>query len=158
VIVDVAAAVILRADGAYLLAQRPPGKVYAGWWEFPGGKIEAGEAPERALARELHEELGIDMVRAYPWLTRSYAYAHAIDQDAVVKTTTPLTGKVWYGAYQNPAVGSHRRHSVIESGKIVSRRGCLSGNSTQCRSRELFNLGNFSSTKTYGPLHDRINR
>jgi 8-oxo-dGTP diphosphatase len=77
VIVDVAAAVILRADGAYLLAQRPPGKVYAGWWEFPGGKIESGEAPERALARELHEELGIDVVRAYPWLTRLYEYEHA---------------------------------------------------------------------------------
>lgn len=76
-IVDVAAAVILRADGAFLLAQRPPGKVYAGWWEFPGGKIEAGEAPEHALARELHEELGIDVVRAYPWLTRVYAYEHA---------------------------------------------------------------------------------
>lgn len=76
-IVDVAAAVILRADGAFLLAQRPPGKVYAGWWEFPGGKIESGEAPEHALARELHEELGIDVVRAYPWLTRVYAYEHA---------------------------------------------------------------------------------
>ena len=76
-IVDVAAAVILRADGAFLLAQRPPGKVYAGWWEFPGGKIETGEAPERALARELHEELGIDVVRAYPWLTRVFTYAHA---------------------------------------------------------------------------------
>ena len=76
-IVDVAAAVILRADGAFLLAQRPPGKVYAGWWEFPGGKIEAGEAPGHALARELHEELGVDVVRAYPWLTRVYAYEHA---------------------------------------------------------------------------------
>ncbi|MBI3374765.1 MAG: Nudix family hydrolase [Betaproteobacteria bacterium] len=76
-VVDVAAAVVLRADGAFLLAQRPPGKVYAGWWEFPGGKIEAGEAPERALARELHEELGIDVVRAYPWLTRVFTYAHA---------------------------------------------------------------------------------
>ena len=76
-IVDVAAAVILRADGAFLLAQRPQGKVYAGWWEFPGGKIEAGEAPARALARELHEELGIDVVRAYPWLTRVFTYAHA---------------------------------------------------------------------------------
>lgn len=76
-IVDVAAAVVLRADGAFLLAQRPPGKVYAGWWEFPGGKIETGEAPGHALARELHEELGIDVVRAYPWLTRVFTYAHA---------------------------------------------------------------------------------
>ncbi len=49
-IVDVAAAVLLRADGAFLLARRPEGKVYAGWWEFPGGKVEAGEAPSQALA------------------------------------------------------------------------------------------------------------
>jgi 8-oxo-dGTP diphosphatase len=50
-VIEVAAAVIQRADGRFLLAQRPPGKVYAGYWEFPGGKIEAGEPPERALAR-----------------------------------------------------------------------------------------------------------
>jgi len=77
VIVDVAAAVIERPDGSFLLAQRPPGKVYAGWWEFPGGKVEAGEAPEHALARELHEELGIDVQTAYPWITRVHVYEHA---------------------------------------------------------------------------------
>lgn len=76
-IVEVAAAVILRADGAFLLARRPLGKVYAGYWEFPGGKIEAGESPAHALARELHEELGIDVVSAHPWITRVYAYPHA---------------------------------------------------------------------------------
>jgi 8-oxo-dGTP diphosphatase len=76
-LIDVAAAVIERADGRFLLAQRPPGKVYAGWWEFPGGKIESGEPPEQALARELHEELGIDVRAAYPWITRRHAYAHA---------------------------------------------------------------------------------
>ena len=75
--VQVAAAVIERADGSFLLAQRPAGKVYAGWWEFPGGKIEAGEPAERALARELHEELGIDVLRAYPWITRVHFYEHA---------------------------------------------------------------------------------
>jgi 8-oxo-dGTP diphosphatase len=75
-VIEVAAAVMQRADGRFLLAQRPPGKLYAGYWEFPGGKIEAGEPPERALARELHEELGIDIERAYPWLTREYAYPH----------------------------------------------------------------------------------
>ena len=58
------------------LAQRPPGKVYAGYWEFPGGKVEAGEPAERALARELHEELGIDVQRAYPWITREHVYPH----------------------------------------------------------------------------------
>lgn len=76
-VVEVAAAVIERADGAFLLAQRPAGKVYAGWWEFPGGKIHAGESAEAALARELHEELGIDVQLAYPWITRIYAYEHA---------------------------------------------------------------------------------
>ena len=75
--VEVAAAVLQRADGSFLLAQRPAGKVYAGYWEFPGGKIEPGEPPHEALARELHEELGIDVERAYPWLTREYVYPHA---------------------------------------------------------------------------------
>jgi len=77
VAVQVAAAVIERPDGSFLLAQRPAGKVYAGWWEFPGGKIEAGEPAERALARELHEELGIEVLRAYPWVTRVHIYEHA---------------------------------------------------------------------------------
>ena len=76
-IVEVAAAVILRADGAFLLAKRPPGKVYAGWWEFPGGKVEAGEPAKAALARELHEEIGIVVRRAWPWLTRVFTYPHA---------------------------------------------------------------------------------
>jgi 8-oxo-dGTP diphosphatase len=75
--IEVAAAVIERPDGSFLLAQRPPGKVYAGWWEFPGGKVEAGEPAERALARELHEELGIDVRTAYPWITREHTYEHA---------------------------------------------------------------------------------
>jgi len=77
VIVEVAAAVIERPDGSFLLAQRPPGKVYAGWWEFPGGKVEAGEPAEHALARELHEELGIDVQTAYPWICRVHVYEHA---------------------------------------------------------------------------------
>ena len=75
--VEVAAAVILRADGSFLVARRPAGKVYAGYWEFPGGKIEPGEPAASALARELREELGIDVVRAYPWITRVHVYSHA---------------------------------------------------------------------------------
>ena len=76
-IVPVVAAVIFRSDGRFLLAQRPQGKVYAGYWEFPGGKIEPGETAPEALARELHEELGIEVKRAYPWITRRYSYEHA---------------------------------------------------------------------------------
>ena len=75
--IDVAVAVIVRADGSFLLAQRPAGKPYAGYWEFPGGKVEAGEAVAHALARELHEELGIELERAYPWITQNYTYPHA---------------------------------------------------------------------------------
>jgi 8-oxo-dGTP diphosphatase len=74
---EVAAAVIQRPDGSFLLAQRPHGKVYAGYWEFPGGKVEPGEPPVDALARELHEELGIDVETAYPWITRVFTYPHA---------------------------------------------------------------------------------
>ncbi len=60
-----------------LLAQRPVGKAYAGYWEFPGGKVEPGESLEAALARELHEELGIVVTRACRWITRVFAYPHA---------------------------------------------------------------------------------
>jgi 8-oxo-dGTP diphosphatase len=76
-VVDVAAAVIFRDDGAFLLGRRPPGSIYAGYWEFPGGKIEAGETPRLALSRELHEELGIDVESAYPWIVREFVYEHA---------------------------------------------------------------------------------
>jgi len=76
-IVEVVAAVIERPDGRFLLAQRPAGKVYAGYWEFPGGKVEPGEQLPAALARELHEELGIDVEIAHPWIVQMYTYAHA---------------------------------------------------------------------------------
>ena len=66
-----------RPDGAFLLAQRPAGKVYAGYWEFPGGKIEPGEDARAALVRELREELGIEVRAATPWITRVYEYTHA---------------------------------------------------------------------------------
>ncbi|HEY6095665.1 MAG TPA: Nudix family hydrolase [Gallionellaceae bacterium] len=76
-IVEVAAAVLLRSDGTFLLAQRPADKIWAGHWEFPGGKVEAGETPYHALVRELREELGITVEHAYPWLMRVFTYPHA---------------------------------------------------------------------------------
>ncbi len=69
---------MLRADGQeFLLAQRPEGKVYAGYWEFPGGKVEPGESVREALIRELQEELGITVTACSPWLTRQFTYPHA---------------------------------------------------------------------------------
>lgn len=76
-LVDVAAGVLLRADGRYLLGQRGPDTVYAGYWEFPGGKVEAGETPAQALCRELDEELGIRVTHLRPWLRREHLYEHA---------------------------------------------------------------------------------
>lgn len=76
-VVEAAAAVILRPDGSFLLGRRPAGKPYAGYWEFPGGKIEPGETAAQALVRELHEELGIAADRCTPWITREFAYPHA---------------------------------------------------------------------------------
>lgn len=75
--IAVVAAVLQQLDGRFLLAQRPPGKAYAGYWEFPGGKVEDGESPAAALSRELHEELGIEVTTAYPWIIREFDYPHA---------------------------------------------------------------------------------
>ncbi len=76
-LVEASAAVILQPDGSFLLGQRPEGKPYAGYWEFPGGKIEPGETAREALVRELHEELGIEADIVYPWIMREFIYPHA---------------------------------------------------------------------------------
>lgn len=76
-IVHVAAAVITRPDGSVLLGQRAADTFYPGYWEFPGGKVEAGESPRDALIRELDEELGIRVKVAWPWITREHIYEHA---------------------------------------------------------------------------------
>ncbi len=76
-IVDVAVGVLIDKGGRFLLTSRPAGKVYAGWWEFPGGKLERGESVATALARELHEELGIDVLEVRPWNVTRVDYAHA---------------------------------------------------------------------------------
>jgi 8-oxo-dGTP diphosphatase len=75
--VDVAVGVLIDSEGRFLLTSRPAGKVFAGYWEFPGGKLEAGESVEQALKRELHEEIGIDIVAAHPWKIEVMDYPHA---------------------------------------------------------------------------------
>ena len=75
--VDVAVAVLVRTDGRVLLAQRPLGKVYSGYWEFPGGKVEPGESTRDALVREIIEELGVEITHADPWITQVFTYPHA---------------------------------------------------------------------------------
>lgn len=77
-VVDVAVGVLIRSDGAFLLTSRPAGKVYAGYWEFPGGKLEPGETVLQALQRELQEELGITTVQAALWRTELVDYPHAL--------------------------------------------------------------------------------
>jgi 8-oxo-dGTP diphosphatase len=75
--IDVAVGILVRDDGAFLLAQRPEGKPMAGWWEFPGGKLEAGESVFDALVREFREELSLEVRAAFPWVRRVVTYPHA---------------------------------------------------------------------------------
>ncbi|MDP2256881.1 MAG: NUDIX domain-containing protein [Polaromonas sp.] len=77
-VVDVAVGVLVQADGQFLLTSRPPGKVYEGYWEFPGGKLERGESVEQALRRELKEEIGITIGAVYPWKVEMVDYPHAL--------------------------------------------------------------------------------
>ena len=77
-VTDVAVGVLIAPDGRFLLTSRPEGKVYAGYWEFPGGKLEAGETVEQALRRELQEEIGITIGAAQPWREKLVDYPHAL--------------------------------------------------------------------------------
>lgn len=76
-IVDVAVGILIREDGRVLLGSRPEGKPYAGYWEFPGGKLEAGESVHEALVRELKEELDIAVADSFPWFVMEHRYEHA---------------------------------------------------------------------------------
>jgi 8-oxo-dGTP diphosphatase len=77
-VVDVAVGLLIDKAGAYLLTSRPPGKVYAGYWEFPGGKFETGESVEQALRRELQEEIGVTIGAAHLWKQSLVDYPHAL--------------------------------------------------------------------------------
>ena len=78
-IVEAAVGIIQHKNGLVLLAERPAGKPWAGYWEFPGGKVEVNETPEQALKRELQEELGIKVTLCYPWITRIFNYPAKYD-------------------------------------------------------------------------------
>ena len=119
-ITEVAAAVFLRPAAGlgavgrteYLLAQRPPGKAYAGYWEFPGGKHEAGETLAETCRRELREELGVECERVLPWICREFVYPHAHVRLRFFRVTSwrgplqPLehTGIVWQMIGEPPTV------------------------------------------------------
>lgn len=122
-IVEVAAAVMLRADGReFLLAQRPVGKVYAGYWEFPGGKVEAGETVREALVRELTEELGITVTECSPWLTRQFTYPHATVRLNFWRVTA------WTGEIGITAPLEHDAVDWLEVGKTASVAPILPAN------------------------------
>lgn len=94
--VDVAVGVLIAPDQRFLLTSRPAGKVYAGWWEFPGGKFEPGETVQKALVRELHEELGITIATGAvrPWQQEIVDYPHALVRLHFCKVLA------WSGAFE----------------------------------------------------------
>ncbi|CAH2773644.1 MAG: Mutator MutT protein (7,8-dihydro-8-oxoguanine-triphosphatase) (EC [uncultured Caballeronia sp.] len=108
-VTEVAVGVMVQHDGSYLLAQRPEGKPYEGYWEFPGGKLEPGESIEAALGRELHEELGIDVTACELWCTLEHDYPHAYVRLFFCRVTewsgTPLGREGQAIAWQTLPVG-----------------------------------------------------
>jgi len=150
-ITEVAAAVLQRPDNSFLLAQRPPGKIWAGYWEFPGGKIEPGETPSHALSRELHEELGIEVETAYPWITRVFTYPHATVRLYFFRVT------VWRGelhphegqefAWQSPAA---LRYLRANGGNSATVSPMLPANAPVLRALELPSLYAISNAAELG--------
>ena len=93
-VTEVAVGILIRSDGAFLLTTRPPGKAYAGHWEFPGGKLEVAETVEQALVRELQEELGVTVTAIQRWREQLVDYPHALVRLHFCKVTA------WSGKLQ----------------------------------------------------------
>jgi len=96
-LIQVAVAILIRPNGEYLLASRPDGKGWAGWWEFPGGKIEASETAEQALIREAQEELGITPTQFRPWIKRRFDYPARPDAEAKTVLLHFFFDTAWQG-------------------------------------------------------------
>lgn len=148
---EVAAAVLQRANGSFLLAQRPVGKLWAGYWEFPGGKVEFGETPGLALVRELREELGIEVETAYPWVTRVFTYPHATVRLNFFRVTAwsgelhPHEGQKF--SWQQPFSLEQERGQV---GGYVSVSPVLPANAPILRALELPSLYAISNVQELG--------
>lgn len=145
-VVEVAAAVLQKPDGSFLLAQRPEGKIWAGYWEFPGGKLEAGEAPFHALVRELREELGIEVETAYPWITRVFTYPHATVRLSFFRVTQ------WRGE-PHPHEGQQfawHRPSGVRDGGSPPAEPILPANGPVLRALELPALYAISNVRELG--------
>lgn len=111
--VQVAVGVLIKESGAFLLTSRPQGKPYAGYWEFPGGKVEAGESTYQALCRELHEELGIQVTAASPWKVEVVDYPHSLVRLHFFKVTA------WTGALQMREQQSAQWHTLPVSASPI---------------------------------------
>lgn len=101
----------MHANGLVLLAERPIGKAWSGYWEFPGGKVEANETPLQALKRELKEELGIVVENAFPWLTRTFDYADKFDKAGKLETPAKTVKLHFFivTAWQNQPFGLEKQ-------------------------------------------------
>jgi len=114
--IDVAVGILLQPDGRILLGQRPDDKPWPGWWELPGGKIEAGESVQQALTRELEEELGIRVTESAPWVTYVHEYPKTIVRLAFCKVTG------WEGeprGMENQALAWTQPHEPLEVGPVL---------------------------------------